>query len=681
NVFTSLFMEALDDLTHELINRDGIKAAVFRSGKPEGFIAGANVDEIEQISTAEEATEKSRTGQLIFQKIADLPFPTIAAVNGHCMGGGGEFILACDYRLAAQEGASIGFPEIKLGLFPGWGGTQRLPRLISLQTTLDMILTGKSYSADRSLKAGLIDKAVPDNMLDEYARDFAIQIIAKSGKKIRAARKKKQRGFTNLLLEKNRYGRHLIWRKARENVRKKTGGHYPAPLRTIEVIKNGLATTLEEGLQIEAREFGKLFTTPEHKNLLHVYRLNERPKQRIGIREDAESGAIDKVAVLGAGVMGGGIAQLLAYNDFPVRLKDIDPERVTEGLRHAESVFDEAVRRHKLSSLEKERKFEHISGSVSYDGFQKIDLLIEAVVENMTVKQQVLQEAEDYLPESCIFASNTSALSISAMQKVARHPERVAGMHFFNPVHRMPLVEVIRGEHTSETTMAAIFALARQLGKTPIVVRDSPGFLVNRLLGIYLNEACLLAEEGHGIQWIDHIVREFGMPMGPFRLMDEVGIDIAAEVAGLLGKAFEEYLEPSILLRTVHDAGFPGKKGNSGFYIYRKNQSQGINPEIRKYVPEDKSKQSEDALKRMLYLMVNEAGRCLEDDIVAGPEDVDMGMIFGTGFPPFRGGLCTYADAVGLPDIVRDLESFQHAHGIRFQPCDYLQSHDRFYKE
>ncbi len=681
NVFTSLFMEALDELIHVLVNLDGVKAAVFRSGKPEGFIAGANVDEIAQISTAEEATEKSRTGQLIFQKIADLPFPTIAAVNGHCMGGGTEFILACDYRLAARESASIGFPEVRLGLFPGWGGTQRLPRLISLQTALDMILTGKAYSADRALKAGLIDKSVPDTMLDQYATNFAIRIIAKGGKKIRSARKKKQRGFTNLLLEKNPYGRSFIWRKARENVQKKTGGHYPAPMKAIEVIKKGLGTTLDEGLHIEAREFGKLFTTPEHKNLLHVYQLNERPKKRSGIRDDVEPGEISKIGVLGAGVMGGGIAQLFAYHDFPIRLKDIDHGRVAEGLRYAESVFNEAVRRHKVSPLEKERKFEQISGTVHYDGFQKIDLVIEAVPENMTVKQQVLQETEEFLPENSIFASNTSALSISEIQSVARHPERVAGMHFFNPVHRMPLIEVIRGAHTSEATLTTIFSVARQLGKTPIVVEDSPGFLVNRLLGIYLNEACLLAEEEYSIQWLDHIIREFGMPMGPFRLIDEVGIDIATEVAELLGKAFGDYLESSSLLRTVHDAGYLGKKGNSGFYIYRKNQSQGINPEIQKLVPEDKTKQSEDALKRMLYLMINEAGRCLEEEIVETPEDVDTGMIFGTGFPPFRGGLCKYADTVGLPHIARDLESFAHAHGIRFKPCDYLQSHERFYRE
>jgi len=681
NVFSTPFMEALDRTLDTLAGQQAVRIAIFRSGKPAGFVAGANLDEIEHISTVEEAREKSRTGQLVFQKIADLPFPTVAAVNGHCMGGGTEMILACDYRLAARDKAKFAFPEVKLGIFPGWGGTQRLPRLISLQKALDMILTGNSYSAYRAYKAGLVDRMVPDKILDDYAREFAGEILNKGGKRYRKARKKKAGGLQNLVLEKNRFGRSLIWRKARENVMKQTGGHYPAPLKALEVIRQGLQTSLEKGLQLEAREFATLMITPEHKNLLRVYRLSERPKKLTGVAGDVTPKSVGKVGVLGAGVMGGGIAQLFAFNDYPVRMKDIAPDMVAEGLHHAESLFEKAARKHIISSLEKDRKFEQISGTTRYDGFNHVDVVVEAVVEKMPVKQMVLKEVEEYLPADAVFASNTSALSITELQGVAQHPERVAGMHFFNPVHRMPLVEVIRGKQTGDTAVATLFDLAKRLGKTPILVLDSPGFLVNRLLGVYLNEACLLAEEGYGFQWLDHQVKAFGMPMGPFRLIDEVGIDIAAEVAETLGHAFQDHLETSELLSKVRETGLTGKKGGKGFYVYEKGHSQGVNSQISTFLTEEKTKQSGEAVRRMLYLMINEAARCLEEGIVASPEDVDTGMVFGTGFPPFRGGLCRYADAEGLPQITETLETFAGSRGKRFQPAEYLRGRTAFYQE
>lgn len=678
NVLSTPFMNALESAVDQLATENP-KAVVIRSGKEAGFVAGANIEEIEQITQEKDGYEKSRRGQSVFAKIANLPVPTIAAVNGHCMGGGTEMILACDYRLAAQEKAKIALPEVNLGIYPGWGGTQRLPRLISMQTALDMILTGRSFNAYRAYKAGLVDRMVPDKILNEYAVEFAEGIIHNGGKKYIEARKKKAGGVTNTLLEKNPLGRSVIWKQASKNVMEKTGGHYPAPLKAIEVIKKGLTTSLEQGLIIEAQGLGELLVTPEHKNLLHVYHLRERPKKQTGVAGDISPASVRNTAVLGAGVMGGGIAQLLAYNDFPVRMKDIAEEAVVQGLEHANAIFDKAVKKHKLSKTESARKRENISATLDYKGFGRIDFVIEAVVERMPVKQSVLKEAESYLPKDAIFASNTSALSITELQSVAQHPERVGGMHFFNPVHKMPLVEVIRGEQTDDRTVATIFTFAKKLGKTPIVVKDSPGFLVNRLLGVYLNEACLLAEEGYDFEWIDEIVKNFGMPMGPFRLIDEVGIDIAADVSETLSKAFGSYLQESALLHKVYDAGLKGKKGSKGFYIYENGHSKSINGDVRQYAPGSDKANQEKVLRRMTYLMVNESARCLDEGIVEAPQDIDIGMIFGTGFPPFRGGLCTYADTEGFPGIVETLTEFTATYGSRFKPAEYLVGNTGFY--
>ncbi|MCF7803970.1 MAG: enoyl-CoA hydratase/isomerase family protein [Candidatus Marinimicrobia bacterium] len=679
NIFSTPFMEALEHTVQEISSRPDVKSVLIRSGKSAGFVAGANIDEIEAITDAEEAEEKSHRGQEVFQLIDELKVPTIAAINGHCMGGGTELTLACDFRLAAKESAKIALPEVKLGIFPAWGGSQRLPRLISLQTALDLILTGKTYNAYRAYKTGLVDKIVPDELIDSYPLEFAQEINNSGGKKYVKARKKKAGGFMNALLEKNPLGRAVIWSQAKKNIMKNTGGNYPAPLKALEVIKKGFSKSLEKGLEIEAREFGKLVTTQEHKNLLHVYHLNERPKKLTGVDGEPALKQIDQTAVLGAGVMGGGIAQLLAYKDYPVRMKDIDQQMVADGLKHAGSIFKKAVKKHKVSKLDKERKMELISGTVDYGGFGRADVVIEAVVEKMAVKQSVLQEVEPLLADDAIFASNTSALSISELQSVAEKPERVCGMHFFNPVHKMPLIEVVRGDQTDDKTVATIFDLSKNLSKTPIVVQDSPGFLVNRLLGVYLNEACFLAEEGYDIEWLDMIVKKFGMPMGPFRLIDEVGIDIAADVAETLGEAFGEYLESSTLLQKVHESGLLGKKAGKGFYKYKDGHSDGMNSDVRRFASGDNKGDNTEPLQRMMYLMVNEAARCLEENVVASPEDIDTGMIFGTGFPPFRGGLCRYADAEDLSKVFGKLTEYSDKYGQRFAPADYLETNSAFY--
>lgn len=679
NIFSTPFMEALESAVDEFRDSNTVRGLVIRSGKDAGFVAGANIDEITNISEKSDAQEKSRRGQLLFQKIAQLPFPTVAAINGHCMGGGTEMVLACDYRLAAKDETDIALPEVKLGLFPGWGGTQRLPKLISLQKALDMILTGKSYNAYRALKAGLIDESVPDKILDEYAINFISKVIESGGKKYQSKRKQKSGGFQTWLLEKNPIGRAILWNQAKKRVLSNTNGKYPAPLKALEIIKKTYTKNIEKGLEIEAEGFSELTRTPEHKNLLHVYQLREYSKKPTGIHDNIEPRSIKKTGVLGAGVMGGGIAQLLAYKDFPVRMKDIDEQMVADGLKHAGSIFDKAVNKHKISGLQRDRKMELISGTTRYDGFETADLVIEAVVEKMNVKKQVLQEIEEHLKSDAVFASNTSALSITELQSAAEHPERVGGMHFFNPVHRMPLVEVIKGKETNEKTVATIFQLAKNLSKNPIIVKDSPGFLVNRILGVYLNEACLLADEGYDYQWVDSQIEDFGMPMGPFRLIDEVGIDIAAEVADTLGESFSDYLEESPLLRKVSEKGLKGKKSGNGFYTYEDGKQQDINREVRQRANGTKKENPEYIIQRIIYLMVNEAARCLQNSIVDSPKDVDVGMVFGTGFPAFRGGLCKFADDEGFEKITETLTKLSESKGARYEPAEFFNKNSQFY--
>ena len=679
NILGTSFLKSFDDTLTKVSSKPHVKALVICSAKKNGFIAGADLNELAKINNAVDAQEASRKGQMIFSRIADLKIPTIAAINGHCIGGGTEMILACDYRLAAREKANIALPEVRLGIFPGWGGTQRLPRLISLQHAMDMILTGKGYNAQKAYHCGLVDKVVPDDILNEYAIKFAEEIIRTRGLKYRAARKRKARGMMQLITDKNYIGRFILLNIARKQVLKKTYGNYPAPLLAIKAMLRGLSKPLDEGLEIEARLFGKSVATAEHKNLLHIFYLNEKSKKQTGVDNRVEVEEPENIGVIGAGIMGGSIAQLLAYKDYNVRMKDISGQMVTKGLRHVQDLFDGLVRQKRMLPLERQRKMEKISCTLSYDGFQRTQLVIEAVAEKMSIKKQVLKEVESWIPDDTVFASNTSALSINELQKAAQHPERVCGMHFFNPVHKMPLVEVVWGFETCDKAVATIYNFAKKLNKTPIVVKDSPGFLVNRLLGVYINEACLIAQEGYDFQWVDSVVKEFGMPMGPFRLIDEVGIDIAGEVGLILGKAFKDRLKPSTLLTNIRQAGLLGKKGKRGFYLYRNNRRKTVNPSILKILPGNRQGNAQEVIQRMMYLMVNEAARCLEERIISTPHDVDTGMVFGAGFPPFRGGLCKWADDVGLKSIFHTLKNFKDMFGDRFLPVEYLIKKNTFY--
>jgi 3-hydroxyacyl-CoA dehydrogenase / enoyl-CoA hydratase / 3-hydroxybutyryl-CoA epimerase len=677
NVLSSGVLAQLDVLLGEI--EDGaragrVKGVVVRSGKDGSFIAGADVNEIASVTDAREAERGASLGQLIFLRLDRLPVPSVAAVDGLCLGGGTELILACDVRIASDRPETrIGLPEVRLGIIPGFGGTTRLPRVIGLSDALGMILTGTNVTARKAQRIGLIAERMHPGVLYDRARELVLELAR--GAPVPRARKP----VLKRALDGTPIGRRVVLRQARRQVLRETRGHYPAPLAALDVIRRSLRRPLEDGLAIEAEAVGRLAVSDVSKNLIHVFHLLEAAK-KTGPRVEARS--IDRAAVLGAGVMGGGIAQLLAYRGVDVRLKDIRADALGLGLRHAREMFDRLVKRGRLDRRGAVRHMDAIAPTLDYSGFGTVDLVIEAVVERMDVKQQVLRETESHVREGCVLATNTSSLSVTEMQQALDRPADFGGMHFFNPVHRMPLVEVIRGATTSDETVATIVALTRKLDKTPVVVNDGPGFLVNRILAPYLNEAGWLLTEGAAIEEVDRALKRFGMPMGPLRLLDEVGLDVARHAGAVMQTALGERLDPPPSIAALEATKLLGRKGGSGFYTYEDGREKGVNEQLyaalQGTVPAKRRTVEEtEILDRTLLVMVNEAARVLEDKIVATPGEVDLGMITGTGFPPFRGGLLRWADSLGVATVLQRLEQLQAQHGARFVPAALIRSHAR----
>lgn len=676
NVLTAPVMSRLAET---LVEADGAARAgrtrvvVVRSGKPSSFIAGADVDELATIEDPGEAETKIRLGQAVYNDLESLPVPTLAAVHGVCVGGGVEMSLACDYRVASDSKKStFHLPEVQLGILPAWGGTTRLPRLVGLQAALDMLLTGKRVHAKKAKRIGLVSDVFPAELFHEKTRDFALAIA--SGTETGRPRK---RGLATRALDDTGIGRRVVLRTARKRVLATTGGHYPAPLRILDVLAEHVGGSTEKSLAAEARAGAELLVSPVCKNLVHVFHMREAARKAKGLGGTEDAGRdVTELGVLGAGVMGGGIGQLAAHKHIRVYLKDINHEAVSGGLQHARSLFDKAVKRRRISRREAAQHMELMSGGLDYHGLSAADVVVEAIVEKMEIKRAVLSELEGHVAPRCVIATNTSSLSVDEMAEALERPERFCGMHFFNPVHRMPLVEVIRGTHTSDEAIATVYGLALKLGKVPVVVGDGAGFLVNRILGPYLNEAGFLLEDGAPIAQIDRVAKEFGMPMGPLRLIDEVGIDVSGHAGASLHQALGNRLTPSPVLLQLGRTARLGRKGGSGFYTYEGGKEKGVDQtvydELGSVVPPPVDVADKVIRDRLVIAMINEAARLLEDGIVTSAADVDLAMIMGTGFPPFRGGLLRFADTVhprALLDSVRELEA---ASGPRFAPAPVI---------
>lgn len=673
NLLSGSVMDRLEQIIEELRGRKDVRAVLVVSAKRDVFIAGADLAEIRAIEEAREGEQKAAKGQAILQELSLLPFPVIALIDGVCLGGGTELSLACHYRIASDsEKTRIGLPEVNLGILPGFGGTQRLPRLIGIQAALDMILSGRTISAKRALRIGLVDQVVPKERIVQQAHRFISALL-----KAKPRSRKKQRDLKTFLLEGNRLGRKILFGQAKRRLFSRTKGHYPAPRKALEAVEKGFCLPLSEGLALEAKFLGELVVTEVCRNLISFFYLKESNKADSGVVDPTVKPVpIEQIGVLGAGLMGSSIAQLVSYRDIPVRLKDVNREVLAKGLESARQIYLKAVKRGKIKTDDLEKKMSLISGTLDYQDFKKVDLVIEAVLENIAIKQSVLRKFEETVKEKTLFATNTSSLSVTELASASMRPANVAGMHFFNPVYRMPLVEVIAGERTSDQTITTLVAFAKRLGKIPVVVKECPGFVVNRILGRYLNEACLLLEEGNTIEAIDKTMLDFGMPMGPLRLFDEIGIDVADKVQRVLRAAFGRRSTASQVLRYVYKSGRLGRKNSRGFYRHGKRTTRvddSIYEVIAALRTGSGAATEEDMQGRMVLSMLNEAARIIEEDIVRKPTDVDLAMVFGTGFPPFRGGLLKFADHLGIKAVVDRLESYKNKYGYRFEPAKVLK--------
>jgi 3-hydroxyacyl-CoA dehydrogenase/enoyl-CoA hydratase/3-hydroxybutyryl-CoA epimerase len=674
NVLTEPVMRRLSERIAEVKRLAGagqIRALVVWSGKPDSFVAGADIDALFDVTDRARGEQVSRLGQAIYLELERLPIPTLAAVNGICLGGGTELTLACTYRVASDSPKTrIGVPEVKLGILPAWGGTTRLPRLIGLQNALPMLLTGEPVTASKARRMGLVNEVYPAAGFKERVAKLA-QSIADGSKPLRAGR-----GLFTRLIEDTPPGRALVLAAARRSVMGKTQGAYPAPLRILDVLSKGYGHSLDTAFTAEAKAAGELITSDVSKNLIHVFHLQEAAKKPPV--PGVAGRKVEHAAVLGAGVMGGGIAQLFAYKGIRVRMKDVKHEAVQGGLKHARQLFDDLVERRKMTRLEADQRMQLITGGVEYHGFNDCDLVVEAVVEKLEIKRAVLKEVETKVRPDCVLASNTSSLSIDAMAEALARPQELVGMHFFNPVHRMPLVEVVRGAKSSDEAVATVYRLTLDLGKVPVVTTDGAGFVVNRILGPYLNEAGWLLADGASIEQIDRAAKKFGMPMGPIRLLDEVGLDIARHAATTLHNAFGARMLPAPPLQSLAQTKRLGKKNGLGFYKYKSGKEDGIDEtiyqDLANAVPTERGRgPNEDEIrKRLVLVMVNEAARVLADRIVKRAGDVDLAMIMGTGFPPFRGGLLRWADSVGAQQIVDQLNDLAARAGRRFEPAPLL---------
>jgi 3-hydroxyacyl-CoA dehydrogenase/enoyl-CoA hydratase/3-hydroxybutyryl-CoA epimerase len=657
-------MEEFQTILAELEDGLGVTAVVFASGKPSSFIAGADIHEFEKIRSALEGEALSRAGQALLDRIERLPVPVVAAIHGNCLGGGLEMVLACRYRIASDDPRTLlGLPEVLLGLIPGAGGTQRLPRLVGLAKALDLILTGRTLKPERALKAGVVDEVVPAPILIPVARQAALALA-------QGRLRPRRRGVT--LGE--RLLRPVIFRKARASVQEKTRGHYPAPFAAIRAIEQGTARPLAEGLRLEADLFGQLSASSESRALVSVFFATQEIKKDAGYPEGTQPREVRQLGVLGAGLMGAGIAAAAAEAGARVRLRDTTDANLGRGLGTAREVFEERRKRGSLDRRGVEKRMDRISTTTDFTGFRRAELVIEAVFEDLELKRQVLAETEAATGEDCVFASNTSSIPIADIARGARRPSRVLGMHFFSPVHRMPLLEVIVTPETDAWATATAVAFGRRLGKHVIVVRDGAGFYTTRVLAPYLNEAARLIEEGAAVEDVDRAMLDFGFPVGPIALLDEVGIDVGAKVAKVLHQRFGDRLTPPASMARVIEDGRLGRKNRKGFYTYDGGKKR-VDASVYALLPDGARRRHVDPKRvqeRLAFAFLNEAVLCLQEGILRSPRDGDVGAIFGLGFPPFLGGPFRYLDHLGPRFAAEVLEGLRTRHGLRFTPAPLL---------
>ncbi len=678
-------MSELAGTLEGLRKHQGLRALVIRSGKPDSFIAGADINELAAIATVEDARQKAELGRAVFDTIESIAVPTVAMIHGPCLGGGLELALACRYRVVSDhDRTTLGLPEVNLGIIPGWGGTQRLPRVVGVAAAATMILTGKPVPARKAVSMGLADAVAAEPFLADAARRLIDSVQGRAGRR-NVLRRRRRNGKYARLLAATPPGRALVLRTARRRTLAKTRGHYPAPLAAIDVLRH------RRGAAEETEAFARLAVSQVSRNLVWLYQASQRIKrqapQGTGPRE------AHRAAVLGAGIMGSGIAWALANAGIPVRLRDVNWEALARGMSAAAGMCRALVKRRQMTTTQMDVVMLRIGPGVDYSGFQNASIVIEAVSEDISLKKKVLQEIEARVRPDAIICSNTSSLPLEELSAALKHPERFIGLHFFNPVNRMPLVEVVPWRGTDQAVIVAAADLVRKMDKTALVVGDCAGFLVNRILLPYLIESAWMFEEGTDPQRIDAALEGFGMPMGPLALVDEVGLDVGYKVATLLEGAYGARMHVPKALGTIASLpGCTGRKAGVGFYRYR-GEKRRVNRKVLAVAQQARksdnvqarSLSDDEIVDRAVLIMINEAARCLEEGIVGGPEDLDMAMVLGTGFAPFRGGLLRYADERGVAAIRKRLDELAERFGERFAAAPLItriaENGGRFYKD
>lgn len=679
NALSKGMLEELERLIAEIRRDSAIRGVMFLSGKPGSFIVGADVTEMKTMSGEAEAAALSKLGQGVFAQLESLHVPTVALISGACLGGGLEFAMSCRYRIADDHAKTLlGLPEVNLGLIPGWGGTVRLPKLVGLVEALPMILTGRMLSGRQARSKGLVHDMVPVEALP-FVGENLLRTVIKSGS-ARSLFKRPKRPLIARLTEAFPPLRNFAFRKAERKVRHETKANYPAPLAVIDVLRAGFRQPPSVGFAAESAAIGRLADDPVTRECLRLFFLREEAKKPVGIAEGVPS-PLTNAAVLGAGAMGAGIALLMAQKGIWTRLKDVKPEFLAKGMTTVRKLIKSDQQRKRITPLQASDTLDRLRPTTDYSGFQQVDLVIEAIVESLPIKQQVFRELADGTSPCTVLATNTSSLLVRDIAQGVPHPERVVGLHFFNPPHQMPLIEIVRTEQSSPEAVATAFALTQRLGKTAVIVKDCPGFLVNRLLAPYMNEAGWLLLEVSDPLEIDRAAVAFGLPMGPLALTDLVGLEVAQHVAANMHAAYGERMLPAPLWAALKELTDSEPNAPKSLLI-GKGSKKSLNPIVRRAI--DKVRQSgtysvpggtpsrEELTQRLIFPIINEAARCLDEGIVAKSEDIDLAMVFGTGFAPFRGGPMRYAESVGYSKIAESLEKLANGRP-RLTPSEALK--------
>jgi 3-hydroxyacyl-CoA dehydrogenase/enoyl-CoA hydratase/3-hydroxybutyryl-CoA epimerase len=678
NILSFEAFQQFSDLLDEIAGlKDPVPVGlVLISGKADNFIVGADIKAF-TFDSAEQAEAASGVGQEIWGKIAELPFPTVAAINGTCMGGGLEMALNCTSRIITDHPKTvISLPEVKLGLIPGTGGSQTLPRMVGVQAALDMLLTGKNIYPYKARKIGLVDEIVNPGVLLKAAKT-RVQRLARG----EAHRTKPKGPLMMRALDGPLKG--IVYRIARKRVMAQTKGNYPAPLEILSAVKKGLSKRLSKGLEIEARTWGRLSMTDEHRALTHVFFATRASRQKL----EAEPQPISQVGILGGGLMGAGIATLALDKGYTVRQKDLDYDALAKSRSHIQGYFHSRTKKHIITKRDANLILTHYSDTTDYTGFQRSQAVIEAVFEDLDLKQSIITDLEKIIPPETIIATNTSSIPIAKIAEQAQHPERIIGMHFFSPVERMPLLEITISRYTNDQTLATAVTLGRKLGKTVIVVKDSPGFYMNRIFTPYCNEAFKLLEDGLSITELDRYAQRMGFPIGPCAVMDELGLDIGNKVGGVMVPFFGERAEASDIIQRMIEDNRLGHKNERGFYTYVKGHRADEDKAIYQLLddPQRHPIRYEEVRERLLSIILNEAAHVLEDGIIDTSYVGDIGAIYGIGFPPFLGGPFWTMDQIGLPSMVEQLTRLTEKHGRRFAPAMDLvkraEAGERYYAD